>query len=321
MPHTKRACYDRTRLYWLVYLCDHHSSLSHGRPPLTRDFQSLRKPRDFLQSYFTNPSDLTLISQVEMWSLSSKAFDMFGADIEWHVASQRGAELAQLSDSYERWSGEWLDMLSFSDASTTDNFSCRVFDLYFHSAKLYLYSHIFRGSSPEEDTRSKLSAESTTGVNRFVQGALTSALSIVRCIVDNTQPWPWLETLPVYLGTMIAFACVVLVKASRHQGVLSHNMLQNGVDIPGYLRRLVQVLRASPIVDSPTHPLLNIARSLEVATNGQQQQQQQEHSHQTNFAVSWDYIPDLEMDFGCFDLFMNEEALDSSDQRAVFTGS
>ncbi|KAJ5601511.1 hypothetical protein N7510_011045 [Penicillium lagena] len=317
MPHTKRACYDRTRLYWLVYLCDHHSSLSHGRPPLTRDFQSLRKPREFLQSYFTNPSDLTLISQVEMWSLSSKVFDMFGADIEWHVASQRGAELAQLSNSYERWSEEWLDMLSFGDPSTTNTFSCRVFDLYFHSAKLYLYSHIFRGPSPEEDTRSKLSAESTTGVNRFVQGALKSALSIVRCIVDNTQPWPWLETLPVYLGAMTAFACVVLVKASRHQGVLSQDMLQTGVDVPGYLRRLVQVLRASPVVDSPTHPLLNIARSLEVATNGEQQQ---EHSHQTtSSALSWDYIPDLDMDFGCFDLFTNEEALDSSVQGAVFT--
>lgn len=67
MPHTKRECYERTLLYFMVYICDHHCSLSHGRPPMTRDLRSLKSPRAPLQSEFSAPSDLKLISQVELW--------------------------------------------------------------------------------------------------------------------------------------------------------------------------------------------------------------------------------------------------------------
>ncbi|KAF7530503.1 hypothetical protein PCG10_000003 [Penicillium crustosum] len=311
MPHTKRACYDRTRLYWLVYLCDHHCSLIHGRPPLTRDFHSLRRPRDFLQSYYTNPSDLSLISQVELWSISSRVFDMFGADIECKATSQRSDKLEQLSDSYGGWLEEWLTMLSFTNASAT--FSRRVFDLYFHSAKLYLFSHIFRGSS--QDTKlPKAGAEggSDTGTDEFAHGAVRSALAIIKCIVDDDESSSWLGKLPTYIGTMVAFACVCLVKVSVQQG--PYDLQDEG--IPGYLQRLVQVLLLSPVVNHPTHPLLSIARSLETAAalagcvngvNGQ------------DSLASID-MRDLDLDFGFFDMFTSDASNGCPDSHGAFPG-
>lgn len=313
MPHTKRACYDRTRLYWLVYLCDHHCSLIHGRPPLTRDFHSLRGPRDFLQSYFTNPSDLSLISQVELWSISSRVFDMFGADIECSAASLRSDKLAQLSATYDGWLEEWIVILSFTDAPAT--FSRRVFDIYFHSAKLYLFSHIFRGSS--QDTKiPKAGAEcgSDTGTDEFAHGAVRSALAIIKCIVDDNESSSWLGKLPTYIGTMVAFACVCLVKVSIQQGPYGHDLQDEG--IPSYLQRLVQVLLSSPVVNHPTHPLLSIARCLEAATaaaggvngvNGQ------------DSLGSMD-MRDLDLDSGFFDMFTSDASNGCPDSNGAFPG-
>jgi hypothetical protein len=82
MPHTKIKCYERTRLYFLVYICDHHCSLIYGKPSLTREFESLKTPKAFLGSKFCTPADAKLISQIELWSISSRVFDVFGADIE-----------------------------------------------------------------------------------------------------------------------------------------------------------------------------------------------------------------------------------------------
>lgn len=313
MPHTKRACYDRTRLYWLVYLCDHHCSLIHGRPPLTRDFHSLRRPRDFLQSYFTNPSDLSLISQVELWSISSCVFDIFGADIECKAASQRSDKLAQFSANYDGWLEEWIAMLSFTDTPAT--FSRRVFDLYFHSAKLYLFSHIFRGSSQDAKLpKAGTEGGSETGTDEFAHGAVRSALAIIKCIVDDNESSSWLGKLPTYIGTMVAFACVCLVKVSVQQGPWAPDL--QGEGIPRYLQQLVQVLLSSPVVNHPTHPLLSIARSLETATaiaggvngvNGQ------------DSLASVD-MRDLDLDLGFFDMFTSDASNGCPDSHSAFTG-
>ncbi|KAJ9491976.1 hypothetical protein VN97_g1223 [Penicillium thymicola] len=307
MPHTKRACYDRTRLYWLVYLCDHHCSLIHGRPPLTRDFHTLRRPRDFLQSYFTNPSDLSLISQVELWSISSRVFDIFGADIECKAASQRSDKLAQLSVNYNGWLEEWIAMLSFTNASV--KFSRRVFDLYFHSAKLYLFSHIFRGSSQDtKPPKSGAECGSDTGTGEFAHGAVRSALAIIKCIVDDSESSSWLRKLPTYIGTMVAFACVCLVKVSVEQGPWLHDLQDE--DIPSYLQRLVRVLLSSPVVNHPTHPLLSVARSLETATatavtGGV-------HGQESLASID---IRDLDLDLGFFDMFTSEASNECPDSH------
>ncbi|KAL5364404.1 hypothetical protein BJX96DRAFT_187757 [Aspergillus floccosus] len=253
MPHDKRECYDRTRLYYLLYLCDHHSSLSHGRPPLTRDFHSLKNPRSFLQSKYSTQADLKLISQVELWSISSRVFDVFGADIENPIACPRSAELERLSDAYDQWYDEWIAVLPFDD-DHDDPIPKKMFQLYSHSAKLYLFSHVFRGPAQGENPPIGSSEE---GVGNFAQRALESALSIIRCIVDDdSNPQPWLEGLPLYFGTMTAFASVCLVKASSYQSVISD---MNTNEIRDLLYRLTRRLQSSLALEHPTHPFLSIA--------------------------------------------------------------
>lgn len=92
---------------------------------------------------------------------------------------------------------------------------------------------------------------------------------------------------------MVAFARVCLVRVSRQQTPLACDI--HGEDISGYLHRLVQVLRLSPVMDQPAHPLVSIARSLETATTTAGQ----EFSHDLS---TWNETRDLDLDLdlGCF---------------------
>lgn len=258
MPHTKRACYDRTRLYFLVYLCDRHFSLSRGRPPLTRDFHSLKAPRDFLQSPFATSYDLRFISEVELWSISGRVFDKFGADIENPMASQQSTELESFGAEYDQWFGEWSDLLSSSETATP--FANRLGCLYYHSAKLFLFSHVFRGPAAE------IYSLPEEGINSFASSALKNALAILRCILDgHTDTEPWLHKLPLYFGTMTAFASVCLLKASCQEE--STTSLDFG-ETTEYIRRLVELLRTSLVADHPANTWSSIATSLDIATKG-----------------------------------------------------
>jgi hypothetical protein len=256
MPHTKRECYDRTRLYFLVYICDHHYSLSHGRPPMTRELRSLKTPRALLQSEFSTPSDPKLISQVELWGISNRVFEVFGADIQNPSIRSRSTELDQLSSAYDRWRHEWLEVLKIRN--TLDDFASHTFELYFYSAKLYLFSHVFRGPS-QRDLEPPVTAN---GMYQFAHGAVESAVAIIRFMTDEEDAQAWLGKLPSYFVTTIAFASVFLLRTARQEqpvyDVDKDQVLQ-------YLRRLTELLRGSAMVINPSHLLLSVADSLEVA--------------------------------------------------------
>lgn len=281
MPHTNIKCYDRTRLYFLVFLCDHHCSLIHGRPPLTRDFSSLKSPEFFLQTKFWTARDINLVSQVELWFISSRVFFLFGADVENEVATQRSAELQRLSMAYDEWYNKWLDV--FMMQRDPSNFCPWVFDLYFYSSKLYLFSHVFRGHSSHDTT---FTAETKDTTSTFAQSAVESALSIIRCIVDAKETPLQLEKLPLYFATMIAFASVFLVQVLNQQKIAGQ-VKQD--EIYGYLQRLVGVLNTSLVVDHPIHPLVSISKSLEVATTVQphndDNQTDMEHENYMDFGM------------------------------------
>jgi hypothetical protein len=106
----------------------------------------------------------------------------------------------------------------------------------------------------------------------------------------------------------------LLGEVSRHQTPLACDM--HDEDISGYLHRLVQVLRLSPVMDQPAHPLVSIARSLETSTTTAEQ----EFSHDS---LTWNEIRDLDLDLdlGVFDMFTNDAFNGCNDSHgASFSG-
>lgn len=251
---------------------------------MTTEFRSLKGPGAFLQSAFSSGADLNMISQVEFWSINRRIFHLFGSDIESSIVNERFIEIGRLNDALDKWHQDWCGMIVEGNSGRSQ----RLFDLYLHSAKLYLFSHVFRGPSL---------AESPAGGSRsndLSQHAADSALSILRGAVDMDQGPTWLEQLPFYFGTMIAFACVCLIRTSLRENDIEDDRTN---DILRYLHRLAQVLRQSQMADSSTHPLMNIARSLEAAV--QERRRSTQHPPKDfNIDDAYDFAFD-------FDLFAN----------------
>lgn len=223
---------------------------------MTRTLRSLKAPRALLQGGFSTPHDLNLISQVELWSISSRVFDIFGADIESSFVQNKSAELEQLSGAYGRWRQEWVEVLTLRVA--LDQFSQLIFDLYYHSTKLYLFSHVLRGPAQ----RGAKPQVTTNGMDSFAQCAVENALSIIRCVSEGNENQVWLGNLPCYFGKVTAFASILLLCASWQA---QHLYKVEEEEVFNCLRRLTESIQGSLVAIHPVHPLWSIANSLEIA--------------------------------------------------------
>lgn len=257
MPHAKPECYKRTRLYFLVYICDHHTSLVYGKPSMTREFRTLKNPRAFLQSSFCVPSDAKLISQVELWSISRRVFDIFGADTEASITNERLAELESLGRCFDL-----CRSTSISDSDAESTFAQQLFDLYIHCAKLSLFSHTFRGAQKSPSAGLTSSPFHAHELDKYKRSTLASALAIVRAVAWGEHVPRRLEYLPSYFGTMIAFASVSLLKAWGQEQTMSY-LDKN--EVAAALGRLCEVLQGVAARIQPEHPLRSVARSLRIA--------------------------------------------------------
>ncbi len=256
MPHMENSCYDRTRLYLLVYICDHQMSLSHGRPPMTREIRMLKEPRTLLDSKFSTSSDLQLISQVELWSISSQVFDNFGAATDSTFISRRLSELEYLSDAYERWRQEWTAILE-TQLEVEPSLPA-ILDLYFHSARLYLSSHIFRG--PEQDFARP--EDTPNPLDKWAHSATQSALSIVHRMTEMNEAQVS-SRLPFYFFTTIAFASIFLLRGPCR--TLYHVDRDRAMQ---YLQALDRLVSSPSAIPNGPHPISGIANSLKAALDG-----------------------------------------------------
>ena len=246
MPHTKLLCYDRTRLFYQLCLCDHHCSLKYGRPPMTQDWRSLKSPSTFLHSEFSTHRDLALISQLELWSTTRAVFEKFGADVESSAASEKLDEVERLGQTYQDWHHTWGGIL-LSDKPTSS-----IAELYYNCGLLYLYSHIHRGKnqslSPSPDVR-------------FHSRFRASAHAILRIVTNGELR---IMDLPSYFGTMLAFATVSLIKVIRDGPWLEDDKH----DILRLLGQLTETFRQVKLPQPSSHPYVGITKGLEQVAEG-----------------------------------------------------
>ena len=220
---------------------------------MTREIRMLKEPRTLLDSKFSTYLDLQLISQVELWSISSQVFDRFGAATGSTFISRRLSELAYLSDAYERWRQEWTAMLE-TQLEVEPSLPA-ILDLYFHSARLYLSSHIFRG--PEQDFARH--EDTPNPLDRWAHSATQSALSIVYRMTQMNEAQVT-SRLPFYFSNTIAFASIFLLGGPCR--TLYYVDRDRAMQYLQALDRLVSSPSATP---NALHPVLSIANSLKAA--------------------------------------------------------
>ncbi|ETI25650.1 hypothetical protein G647_02424 [Cladophialophora carrionii CBS 160.54] len=252
-PHTKKACYLRTRLYYLVFVCDHHFSICYGRPPLTRDFGAITPPSQFLQSEFATEDDARLVSQVEIWTISTRVFDQFSLDPEAHLSDQLIPQLRRLSIALDTWRADWNERFHVNEC--VGNYPRKGVGLHFHFAKLFLCSHVFRRAPAAEGEHLQLDPD----LQEFATNAVHSATSILQVIAADREIQSYLHGLPTYFDTMIAFAFVFLLKIRIKNPA---NLRIDKAGISETLDALAVVLENVTTTMHPRHLLTSIASSM-----------------------------------------------------------
>ncbi|KJR88575.1 uncharacterized protein SPSK_07222 [Sporothrix schenckii 1099-18] len=247
------SCYVRTRLYLIVYVCDHHFSIAYGRAPMTREFTALIAPRAFHGMEHANtPDDFRLVAQVELWSVLSRVYDTFGVNTDMAIPAHQMSEFRRLGVALESWRIDAYDKLP-ADADT------KSIDVGLHAyfAKLYLCTHAFRGV-----TRTSAVPQD---MEEFADAAVYTGHSLLRSLVVNPDLQMHFQGLPTYFATMVAASFVFLLKMTIKRPA---NVRFNRDETCALLRQASDVLIAISRSMHSQHVLYSIAVSIAKLVNG-----------------------------------------------------
>ena len=106
---------DCVRIWYLLYICDHHLSILYGRPSLVREEASISEWQDLVSSLVFTESDKRLVSQMALLIIMSNIREMFGRDTGEPIPKAFGPQLTNFSRQIDQWMGYWsTELLSES---------------------------------------------------------------------------------------------------------------------------------------------------------------------------------------------------------------
>ncbi|KIW91777.1 uncharacterized protein Z519_07747 [Cladophialophora bantiana CBS 173.52] len=256
-----KSRYLCARVYYLVFVCDHHFSIPYGRYPWTRQCEAIKLGRQLLSGPHSTKDDLRLVYQVELWSLTEEISTTFGTDTDRALTVSMVPDLHRFSiqlDSFRtEWNARWVPNAFIG------NYARKGSGLYYHFAKLYLYSHALRGlgkhSSLDHDV-SQLGLD----IDEFANAAVLSATTIIRTVINDGEVQSFIDGFHTYFNIMIVFAVVFLLKVSAAYSVSIH---LDKAEIASLVERLLVVLKRSILGLHPKHLLVSISNGIEQALN------------------------------------------------------
>ncbi|RMZ90896.1 hypothetical protein DV736_g1861, partial [Chaetothyriales sp. CBS 134916] len=199
---------ERARLWYLLYVLDHHFSIAYGRPPVISEMPAIRETDLLLGSPECTPSDRRVISQVTLFVILSRAYNEFGLEAERLMGEDEQTLLihAQFMEDLHRWRHTFRHALAI-DTHVGDYPALGV-DLHFHFASMMLNSLSLRGRPLP------LLSGLPTALRPIALNALESAHAILAIVLDEPDIRRSLVGVPLYLHAVIAFAVVFLIKMS-----------------------------------------------------------------------------------------------------------
>ncbi|KAK6206616.1 hypothetical protein LQW54_007568 [Pestalotiopsis sp. IQ-011] len=254
----------RARLWYMLYVCDHHFSIAYGRPPMIAESLQIREHELFLQSPFADALDRRILSQVALMQTLTRIYDRFverkvphqdysaaGAMLSDDEGERDFADLRNFNLEIDQWRMRWSARQE--NNRFIGSFPPKGIILYSYFAKLQLNALAVRGVSLSQG---RLSTER----KEFANMAISAAASILTFVLEEEDMRRALVGTPLYVHTMIAFASVFLMKvATKWNRIMGLNVESNYVS--HLLERMIVLLKSS--VTSERHLLYHIASGLE----------------------------------------------------------
>ncbi|KAF4452036.1 c6 transcription [Fusarium albosuccineum] len=202
--------YERVRLWYVLYVCDHQFALAYGRPPLMHEDAAIRNAEKLLTSGLSSQGDHSLVSQVKLFRILASGYFMHGCDPDLELKGQDFERLKEFSLSVEQWR---LEHQSKKAGSTKDRLaSPQVHALYYNLARFQLNSVSLRGISAKETSQDTPSLDMDWDRQEASNITITAAMSVARLIADDEGLQKALIGLPIFTHAMIAVCASFLLK-------------------------------------------------------------------------------------------------------------
>ena len=192
-----REHFLRARLWYMLYVCDHHFSMAYGRPPMIAESLQIREHELFLQVPLADALDKRILSQVSIFRILTRINDRF---VENRIPEQAPygptlseadfVDMRSFNLEIDQWLMRWVSRQENNHFIGT--FPPKGNIMYSYFAKLQLNSLALRGVST---TQGHLSAERT----EFANIAISTAANILTFVLDEEDVRRALVGMPLYL--------------------------------------------------------------------------------------------------------------------------
>ncbi|KAL7274529.1 hypothetical protein RUND412_002574 [Rhizina undulata] len=243
--------YEKARLWYLLYVCDHHFSIAYGRPPVIHDHEPMRKYELYLQSSLATEGDNRVLSQVSLFVVLTRIYHFHEAEAEKEISDDVLPQLTGFNDQLDQWRTTWRTRLRRNDF--VGDYPAKGVDLHYHFAKLQLNSLSLRGASPS--TINNMSPLR----RKYANLAIQSASSVLSFILEEPFIRDSLIGVPLYINTMIAFAAVFLLKVTTRWRSIGFSL--ESTQVWGQIEKVIQLLKDKRA--SEHHIIYHVALGLE----------------------------------------------------------
>ncbi|KAK5093334.1 hypothetical protein LTR70_004704 [Exophiala xenobiotica] len=209
---------EKARVWYLLYVLDHHFSIAYGRPPVTAELLPIREYSVFVNNPSAMPSDRRLLSQVSLFVILSKAYEVFGLEPDRMMGSDDATLLTHMrfTDETRSWRDHWRDALS-RDKYVGD-YPAKGVILHHGFTELVLNSLALRGQPLERLD------DLPTSLRPLASRAIDAAHFILQYTMEEVSYRESLVGIPLYLHSMIAFAAVFLMKIAHKWHTIGVNI-------------------------------------------------------------------------------------------------
>lgn len=206
-----RESLEKTRLWYLLFVLDHQSSIAYGRPPVMAELRPIKDYEVLLNSPWCTAQDRALIAQVTGFVILSKAFETFGLEPRRSMGGDDASVLThyRFTEDVRAWRERWQTLRNVKSYDGNNQLRSGEVDLHFHFSDLVLNSLVLRGR-PLANLH-----DLPTSLRPLTLRAIEAAHALLRHFIEDPGSREGLVGMPLYLHSMIAFAVVFLVKMSH----------------------------------------------------------------------------------------------------------
>lgn len=222
------APFERVRLWYILYVCDHQFALAYGRPPMMHEDAAIRNCDKLLTAGHgaSSRGDHALIAQVKLFRILASGYFKYGCDADLELEGQDFETLQSFNISVDQWRFEHQSQIGQYNAASGTSKANNT--LYYHLARFQLNSVSLRGISArglsQDSSRLRMGCDRQEAANN----AIAAAMATARLIIDDEGLQRSLIGLPIFTHAMIAVCASFLLKIAvvfgeqdgRNAGVL-----------------------------------------------------------------------------------------------------